>query len=189
MVGLAAGALVHNVLVYLVVYAAALVAAVPFLDRRLVGLDAEGVVQARAGYPGQPGKMLAPLEFRAVKVVGEGVAGGDLSDRPTFRIEGANYRGQRGSNALGEALLRARFQELRVEVRNILGIAEPNGRVPSDEHGDPGARIARLLLTGKPRSDEELVGPAEEWNSSADPSAVAAALRSLGEQFRATNSG
>ena len=99
-IGLVTGLLVHQSLAGAALMVALACATTPLLDRRIVGIDSEGLVQAKsAPFSNRPIELLPPLRFSEIEVVGNRGHGGAV-----FRINGTTYVGSRGSAALAGAL-------------------------------------------------------------------------------------
>lgn len=99
-VGLATGVLIHQWLVGTTVVVALTFVTAPLFDRRIVGLNANGVVQAKCvSFGARPTELLAPLEFTEVQVLGNRAL-----DTAAFRINGTTFLGNKGSSALAGAL-------------------------------------------------------------------------------------
>lgn len=100
LIGLIAGAVIRQWLVATIVVVVLVNAAARFADRRIVGIDSKGLVQAKsATFTTRPTELLAPLQFSEVQV--RHTAGHDTA---VFRINGTAYLGARGSCDLANAL-------------------------------------------------------------------------------------
>ena len=100
LVGVATGVLIHQWLVGTIVWVALISIAERLSDRRIVGIDIKGLIQAKSAvFVARPTELLAPLQFAEVQVLNTGTRNNAL-----FRIDGTAYVGTRGSIALAGAL-------------------------------------------------------------------------------------
>ena len=99
-VGVATGVLIHQWLVGTIVWVVLISIADRYSDRRIVGIDVKGLVQAKtAVFTARPTELLAPLKFADVQVLNTGTR-----NNAVFRIDGTTYVGTKGSIALAGAL-------------------------------------------------------------------------------------
>ena len=100
LVGLSASVLIGAWRVGPLFVAVVVFAAAPLADRRIVGVDAEAVVQARsAPFVARPTELLASVPFSEVQVLSTGA-----HDNLVLRLDGAKFVGTKGSKASAEAL-------------------------------------------------------------------------------------
>lgn len=100
LIGLITGAVIDQWLVATIVSVILVNAATFGSDRRIVGIDSKGLVQAKsAPFTARPTELLAPLQFAEVQVVNTGDR-----DNAVFRINGTTYLGAKGSSELASAL-------------------------------------------------------------------------------------